>query len=345
MKLYEITIRPTAGFGTPLKGDTIFGHFCWQAYYKPSLLSGSLEKQLLSYLERPFAVFSSAYPKIGDELGRYVLKRPDLPPWMLSPQQDSEDRLTRARKAKELKRKKWIVVGKDFSLLKEGVDLLDDAGLSQALRMAVAYDEAQSPRIRKSGLWTETVHSHNTISRLTWTTGSGQFAPFTETVTFYAPGAELAIFVLVDEDATSIDRVVEAMSLIGKTGFGREASTGLGRFEVVGTAELPLPRAANANALYCLSPCVPATDSFSRAFFTPFVRFGKHGDNLARSRNPFKNPVLMADEGAVFIPTDVAAFEKPYFGRGVTGVSLVQPSAVAQGYSIYLPFRLEQSDG
>lgn len=40
MKLLEITIKPEAGFGAPLKGDTLFSQFCWQGAYDRSLLDG-----------------------------------------------------------------------------------------------------------------------------------------------------------------------------------------------------------------------------------------------------------------------------------------------------------------
>jgi len=80
LKLYEIIIKPVASFGTPLKGDTIFGHFCWQLAYNPSLLNGGLEQWIACYGERPFAVFSSAWPKLRDNKESfYALKRLDLP--------------------------------------------------------------------------------------------------------------------------------------------------------------------------------------------------------------------------------------------------------------------------
>jgi len=57
VKLYEITIRPVSGFGTPLKGDTLFGHFCWQAAYDASILNGGLNQWIACYAEKPCAVF------------------------------------------------------------------------------------------------------------------------------------------------------------------------------------------------------------------------------------------------------------------------------------------------
>jgi len=49
----------------------------------------------------------------------------------------------------------------------------------------------------------------------------------------------------------------------------------------------------------------------------------------------------MADEGAVFLPQSADAFNNPYLGRAVTGISLADPRTVGQGYSMYLPCRLE----
>jgi len=86
VKLYEIIIKPESGFGTPLKGDTIFGHICWQVSYNPELLNGGLEKWIACYGERPFAVFSSAWPKIKkNDAMHYAFKRPDFPTLRLFP--------------------------------------------------------------------------------------------------------------------------------------------------------------------------------------------------------------------------------------------------------------------
>ena len=31
MKTFKFTLRPLTPFGTPVAGDTLFGHFCWAA--------------------------------------------------------------------------------------------------------------------------------------------------------------------------------------------------------------------------------------------------------------------------------------------------------------------------
>ena len=343
MKLYEIIIKPVSGFGTLLKGDTIFGHFCWQAAYDASLLNGGLDKWIACYHERPFAVFSSAWPKLASN-GKffYAFKRPDLPlPFLFPP--SSDDRKKVFEELKENKKKKWMKVNENLSLAPDSVEYLTDEDLIKASKKQVTAETGKTMREqRRQKFHTEFIQQHNTINRLTMTTGEGMFAPFTETTFFYYPETELAVFVLLDEEATDIERICAAMENIGKVGFGRDASTGCGRFGLAEPTKLPLPSTDSCDACYTLAPTVPQKDVFSDCYFTPFVRFGKHGDVLATSETPFKNPVLMADEGAVFIPKSRDVFQKPYIGRAVLNTSKIKEHTVVhQGYVPYLPFRLE----
>ncbi|MFH1117876.1 MAG: hypothetical protein V1792_28480 [Pseudomonadota bacterium] len=341
MKLYEIIIEPISGMGTPLKGDTIFGHFCWQVAYEPDLVEGGLESLIGSYAARPGIVFSSAFPILESGQFRYALKRPDIPPTFLFPS-ESGNRIRNMKERKENKKKKWLLVERDLRIVPGESPCIDDRELAE---LALASDpntgqdtpsEWSLPRFERAF-----AQPHNTINRMTGTTGTGEFAPFTADSVHYYPGTRLAVFVLVDKSITTVDRVAKALRSIGKFGFGRDASTGLGRFSVIGHGEIEFPGSGAADSLYCLSPCVPEPGTFTDAYFSPFVRFGRHGDRLGTCGLPFKNPVLMADEGAVFIPTDSRALEKRYFGRAVHNLSRAEPNTVTQGYSVCLPMKME----
>lgn len=339
MKFYEITIRPTSGFGTPLKGDTLFGHFCWQAAYLPDLVEGALDNAISMYPERPFAIFSSLFPKTEKGVVIYLLKRPDIPlPWLF-PLSDStcDDRY---KNIKEYKKKKWMLLKEDLKINLNSTTLLNDRELFNEL----TRHEMSDKNMEQSGALNTTARfsqPHNTINRFTQTTGTGDFAPYVKDNIYYYPGTGLALFVLIDEGLTNIDKVVKGITNIGRFGFGRDASTGLGRFEVVRSVEIKMPDTQDVNACYCLAPCVPEKGEIEQAYFTPFIRFGKHGDKLATGKNPFKTPVVMADEGAVLIPKKRDFFEKPYTGRAITDVSKIQASCMIQGFSPYLPFKLE----
>ncbi len=340
MKLYEISLLPLTGFGTPLKGDTLFGHFCWQAAYDPALLEGGLAACVSAYAKRPFVIFSSAFPKLNDGSADYVLKRPDMPFTSFLPA--GVDRKQRIILTKEIKTRKWMVVQNDLSLDFSKVDFITDEQLYKKLSDGLP-DESRRPMgdTNSQEAVTLSLQPHNTINRLTGATGTGMFSPYTTESIYYYPGTELLVFILIDESATDIQRVSKALERIGQFGFGRDASTGLGRFKVCGHNLLTFPDPSSANGCYTLAPSVPERERFAKVYFKPFIRFGKHGDSLAKSKNPFKNPVIMADEGAMFFPEDRTVFEKPYLGTAVSGVSKVQPETIVQGYAPYLPFKLE----
>lgn len=342
MKLYEITIRPVSGFGTPLKGDTLFGHFCWQAAYDSTLLNGGLEKWMDCYGEKPFAVFSTAWPKFcHQKKWYYAIKRPDVPLSYLFTGKTGDRRNALIEK-KENAAKKWMLLPEDLRLIPSPGLFKNDKDIMELASTAVTDETRKLMRAKaKRKLVKAHVQSHNTINRLTDTTGEGMFAPYEQKADFYYPETELAVLVLVDEDATDIEHIALAMERIGRFGFGKDASTGWGRFDICETEEKAMPDVLDANACYTLSPALPEKGKFRDGYFSPFTRFGRHGDLLARSANPFKNPVIMVDEGAVLIPEDIRAMDKPYLGRPAFNVSKAMPKAVVQGYATWLPFKLE----
>ncbi|MGC8907955.1 MAG: hypothetical protein ACP5M0_11025 [Desulfomonilaceae bacterium] len=338
MELHEIVICPEGPFGTPIRGDTLFGHFCWQVQYEPGLVEGGLPSNIARYGEQPFIVFSSAFPRFESASGQvsYALKRPNAPlSWLFS--SEGESGLAQALRRKSNKRRTWMLVSDELRPELDKARFLSDEELLSEVSNFGALDpymlDARQLLFRCSRV-------HNTIHRITNTTGPGEFSPYNTEISFYVSGVHLAIFALFDETVTNIEAVKEGLQRIGQLGFGMDASIGMGRFSVQATRLMTLPGAGEGAGMYCLSPSVPVPGSYKRAYFTPFVRFGKHGDTLARSTNPFKNPVIMADEGAVFVPKDPAAFSRPYWGRAVTNVSLTMPETVVQGYSIWLPMRL-----
>ena len=330
MKTCAITIQPLSPFGTPLKGDTLFGQFCWQCASDPALLNQSFDVTIAAYGEKPFALFSSAFPVLPD--GSYALKRPEAPLEMLHDLTGmSRDELLDNRK--RLKGKKWLLC-RHPDLLKDlrTCEYHDNNGISKIF--GLDYDRE---------LLAEVEISHNSINRLTGTTGEG-FAPFTCDSLVYAPECRLVIFAAFDENVLSVENLKTGLQRIGSFGYGRDATTGLGRFALVDctTVDLAALGAHDANALYTLAPSVPETGRYRDAMFTPFTRFGRHGDCLAVSGKPYKNPVIMVDEGALLFPNNMAeALNRPYLGTGIIGISKIQENTVHQGYALYIPVRLE----
>ena len=344
MKVYEIIIKPLSGFGTPLKGDTIFGHFCWQVAYDSTLLGKTLDELLTNYHSKPFAIFSSAYPKFyfGTK-SYYAMKTPSLPLEKMFNLEGGKRQMIEMRK--DYKAKQWMVLNgnEGFSSFKE-LEFLDDKDLVEKIKKCVSPETRR--QVRKGGTknFIATFSQyHNTINRFTGTTGEGQFAPFDVEQHLFFPETELALFVGIDEAVINIEQAKKGLERIGEFGFGKDASTGLGRFELAEDDEIDLSSMGSnsPNACYTLSPSVPEKDTFENMFFTLFTRYGRHGDVLAKSANPFKNPVVMADEGAILKPKTETVFDKPYIGIAVTNLSKAEPNTVTQGYSLYIPVRVE----
>ncbi len=332
MKLFAYTIKPLSAFGTPLKGDTLFGHFCWQAKHDPALLKLDLDACIKRYNEKPFVIFSSALIKLKNGQTPWAAPRPTLPAHYLFT--DNDSRLKRVLVAKENKIKKWILIGSDLWLRITDENLLPESTLAEMVfSKKNGNEENRTLKVNAS-------RTHNTINRCTNTTGSGMFAPYESDFIAYRPGLSLALLVLLDENVTDADRVGKALERIGKVGYGRDASTGLGRFTVTEAQSLSPPEWGSAKALYTLGPAVFDKDRFSEVFSQPFIRFGRHGDYLAHSRNPFKNPVIMADDAAVCVASKPMDGFPGYVGRAVSGISKSMPTAVAQGYSLCLPITL-----
>ena len=341
--LYEITLTPESAFGSALKGDTLFGHLCWQAAYDPELLNGGLEPWVKRYPEAPAVVISSAYPCFAGDERCYALRRPDRPgQWVATAGLPPAEKRKLLEQRKLGQAKKWLWVDHDLKVRDQPERLASERDLNQRA-LSELFDQRERPRppVGIEHFCAGFKQMHNTIDRTTGTTGEGAFAPFEESAMCFLPGVRLAVFVLIEAEATDIERVTEALRRIGRWGYGKNASTGLGRFRVEQWRKCSPPPLKKTHGCYTLGPCVPAQGQFREFYYTPFVRFGRHGDRLAHAQNPFKNPVLMADDGAVGLPADPQVAAKPYVGRAVLGTSKALDTAIAQGYSIYLPIALE----
>lgn len=345
MKLYEFIIQPRSPFGTPLKGDTLFGHFCWQARHDPTLLNGRFDDWIALYDEKPFAVFSSVWPKFsGSANSFYALKRPDLPLFRLF-REEGRDRKTVMKERKIKAGRKWLKVPENLEICLNEENYVSDADLAALAYGDLTHDVKRIMReMEKRQFKIDYLQPHNTINRQTMTTGDGMFSPYSTSSVCYYPQADLALFILINEEATDYERVHAALERIGSLGFGRDASTGQGRFV------LPKLKKKKSQPIQAAMRSMPWHLSYrnGKPISTPISRlsprYGKHGDLLATSRNPFKCPVVMADEGAVFLPKDMAMCNKSYLGRAIRNISKSEPRTVAQGYAPCLPFKLEESN-
>lgn len=339
MNLFEIIIEPKSAFSSELKGDTIFGQFCWQLIEDPTLSRFSLSELLRDYSSSPFAIFSSAIivKTMGTSTGKfYVLPKPTLPTSLLC--RSLED----VSKRKDFKRKKYFV----YSEQEKEIDLNSIEYLNDEEVFNFLFDGAEKSTNQKvKSILINDEFQHNSISRLVNSTGSTEFAPFEQSGFYYfsnetrEQSVQLSIFCLVDLARLDPEVVFKGLERIGQFGFGKDASTGKGRFKVLSCEASKLSLVSgDSSAAYTLSPFVPGDSNQHNIYFVPFVRYGKHGSILARGSNPYKKPIIMANEGAVIgAKSGKLAGGHHYVGRALQDVSFQQKEAVSQGYAICIP--------
>ncbi len=302
--LFQLEIAPQTAFGSEILGETLFGQFCWAA----RSLYG--EKQLSDWLEgytegNPFIVISDAFP-------HGYLPLPTLPSfvWEADPNQDR----------KSLKAKRWIE--------REQTKVL---ALAKWQKVALANKEI--PGLKGSVMSIRIPQMHNTISRETSTTGTGQFAPYMASQTWFDENLHLDVYVVVDERITK-EQVQECFQYIGLTGFGRDASIGLGKFDLIKINSIDTN--TETKTYLTLSSCsLCGMDLEEQSYYKVKTHFGRHGNQLAHSTNPFKKPLLLAERSAVL--TLKTAQSVQFLGQGIGGVSYIQPQAVHQGYAPVIP--------
>jgi CRISPR-associated protein Csm4 len=312
VKLYRILIHPGTAFATPLKGDTLFGQCCWAI--RNLWGEARLIELLQGYTDnQPFLVISDPVPE-------GFLARPAAPPHLLG--LDTEN----PRERKQIKARRWLpedVLTKPVGAW--GQEALSEADMMDRLQL-------KGPFLRHEN------RTHNSLNRLTGTTGAGEtgFAPYDRALTWYHPEVRLSVYAALDDDRYfTLKDLSEALVAIGQQGYGKEASSGLGKFEVLDAAPYDdPPRPAAPNAWLTLAPSAPQGQQWKaeRCYYETFTRFGRHGDRAVLGGKPFKNPVLMADSFAILTP---AIFEPSarITGRGIGGVSKAIGTAVHQGYA------------
>jgi CRISPR-associated protein Csm4 len=113
------------------------------------------------------------------------------------------------------------------------------------------------------------------------------------------------------------DRVAQMFEWAFEGGYGADASIGKGRIALEGKPE-PVPPSPGGTWVYmALGPLVKAPDQpIDRLRGDLFLRIGRIGGAFAARLSPYKKPVLLYDEGAVFhSPRPLE-----YAGRLLTGV-------------------------
>ncbi len=321
MARYKVQLKLESPLATPLHSGTLFGHLCWAVREGDG--EEALEKWLGSLAESPFLV-SAGFPAGW-------LPRPLLAPGRHAVEPIGNDgELKQAERDKALRKAAWIHV-EDFLAVR---DALDESKLLARIGTRRDGDgKPEQPRL-------PAVHrvAHNTIDRLKGTTPEAGGL-------FYAdewwpePGVSDRWDVYV-ECAMDRDRLAQLFNRVGEHGYGKDASTGRGRFTVEVGDPPPGLFDASGNRRLSLSHGSLSANMRAARYKTETL-YGKTGPFFAAAEAPFKRPITLLKPGATFEPAGGGPF-----GELLRGVHPFREEVAHNAWHLSVPYtEVEAQDG
>jgi hypothetical protein len=114
MNTFKFTVQPLTAFGTPLAGDTLFGHLCWAIRERNG--ENGLSDLLEGYTAgRPFLVASDGFPE-------GLIPRPTAPDSALGLKTDPSQR-------KRARRLRWLQADRVGQPVERLIEHLTESGL------------------------------------------------------------------------------------------------------------------------------------------------------------------------------------------------------------------------
>ncbi|WP_165175746.1 RAMP superfamily CRISPR-associated protein [Desulfovibrio sp. ZJ369] len=284
MQLLRYIVRPLSPWGTPLRSDTLCGMLLWRMAERQG--AGACRAAIEGFRSGnpPFAV-SSALPLD-------TVSMPRLPP------------------ASRGSFRQWVASGEFCGPAGEPLKLFDalqeyklfrktrhlpvavwachSAALSLKPLLAWFCRQEKRPDSSRSR---ESVEPHVTINRESGTAAEGGL--YFNRLTWFAAGTAFHIYAR----AEAPDALLELLAETGDLGFGRDASTGKGRFAVERDESFdPAPlEKGGPHSLLC-SVCAAMNMSELDGWYAVEAKRGKAGPGHA---NPHKAPMLLLQEGSV----------------------------------------------
>ena len=283
--LVRVKLKPLGVWTTPWQADSLLGALA--CVWARSRGQNVLRRDFLDpwLANQPLFVLSDAFP--ADSLPAPA----NLPLWDW-PQE----------KRKTVKKLHWVTPA-------------DFADVQHGKRPSLEISPKISIRNR--------VRLRNAVSRISNTAGDGgelfeiPFSNLSES------DAGLTVFARASNGGMKI--LMEALEMLGRTGYGADASIGHGGFELDG-GPMPCPELSDvpgADAFISLSTFQPAADDPVEGFWRVFVKYGKLAPEF-HSSAVFKRPQVMLEAGACF---RTYCFPKPFYGASIGPKRLLSENA------------------
>jgi len=188
----------------------------------------------------------------------------------------------------------------------------------------------RKPKIQVNPVISSTM-PHNIISRDTYTTPPKGGVYSLEEI--FIPFVSIYLKAFSNDWKNKVHHLFIELS---KSGYGRKKSIGKGQFSVIGIEEFKgFEEVKDADGFVTLSNFCPAQNDPTDGLYKTFVKYGKLSEEFACLGNPFKRPLIMIRNGAVF-KTD--GYSKEFYGYMVQdGIAPAKPEVVQYAYAFALP--------
>ena len=167
------------------------------------------------------------------------------------------------------------------------------------------------------------VRLRNSISRATDTTAAGGELFEVPYSRLSDPDGHLAIYVRAS--GRGMDILLQALTMLGRTGYGADSSVGHGSFELddspLSCAELD--DVPGADGFVSLSTYQPAASDPTDGFWRAFIKYGKLAPDF-HDKADFKRPQIMLEAGACF---HTGGRPKPFYGGPIEADRLLDPAS------------------
>ncbi|GAB6158192.1 hypothetical protein JCM39194_13920 [Desulfotomaculum varum] len=306
MEIYRIKIQPRGSFITKFQADAIFGGICWVIR---NLKGSEFLKNMLGDFcaGSPWFVLSNAFP--GDLLPKPMVKMKKAAPTSF------KEEMNQAQEGKRLKKIQHLTP-EEFNQVAAG--------------LACPIQAKKEPIIVSANLY-------NQINRLIGSTREGGQLYELEESYLHPDYSYFTVYLKVKE-AGLMNMLLEVFEQLGSTGFGKRKSVGKGFFNVIGIEKYNFNTVENANAFISLSHFVPAPSDPVEGNYRIMVKYGKLGEHLAMSENPFKRPLIMIKAGSVF---RVNGEIKHFYGRMVENIAPRHAQVLQYALAFSIPARWE----
>ncbi len=315
MKTYTLTLKLKSGLLTELQTDTIYGHFCWRL--KEHLGENKLSEFISFYKSgKPIFTLSDGLLKVKDKI-RFprplIFEKPEI-------KQNKFDKVLNFVDRKSSKERNYLTLDEmNFFLSNGKVQIFD---------LAEASDSNQKNK-KKKKILEDSLRVSVQIDRKSF--GSMQRRLFSYKPQYTRDDVSFVVLLkVIDEEKFTEFYCEQILKDTFSLGYGKKKSSGYGQFEVLSFEEFnEIKEPDESDTFVVLGNYLPSIDDKVLPLAYDYnTKYGKLGEELSTSENPFKNPIVFLTAGSCFKTTNPKAF----YGR------LTKEGEISGSYNFAIQF-------